>query len=173
MSKGWLAELGAKMAELQRAKREAEAQLRHIEGTLAHFEAVYAYYSDDTNGMGATIEPDFSRYAGLSQRETVFAIMDDNDHDLFTKEAAKVFKLKVSTPANAASALFSILGRLAKQGEVLRVAPGHYRRVRRVEGEVIGVIGGGALEQRAPQEGSGQVAGEITIRRDAISQPTR
>lgn len=173
MSNGWLAQLREEMAGLQKAKRDAEAQLRHIEGTLAHFEAVYAYYDDHTNGGAATIEPDFSRYDGLSQRGTVFAIMDDNDGDLFTKEAAKVFKSKVSTPANAASALFSILGRLAKQGEVVRVAPGHYSRVVRVEGQVFGVIGGGALEQRAPQEGDGQVADDITIRRDAISQPTR
>ncbi len=137
MGKQWVEET-EKLIESIEKERDAikvdcerlEKELCFKEAELEHWKAVMQSYSNRQQIEQPNL---FLQYTNvckdLSEREIIFMVRDQNKGFIPMKQASELFKGKVKNPSHAASAAYSVVKRLVKQGKVVWVKPGLYRWV--------------------------------------------
>ena len=137
MSKQWLVETENQILQI-RQDRDSLAQeheqlgraLTAKDEELDHWEAVLQSYRKRQE-----LEAPLSEFLqernieDLSCREIVLLVGDENDGQIPMKQVTALLRGKVSNPDHAASAAYSTVARLVKQGKVTKVRPGLYKRI--------------------------------------------
>ena len=95
---------------------------------LGHWEAVLLSFRkrQELEAPQPTFHQD-RNIDNLSWREIVLLVSDENDGQIPMKQVTTLLRGKVSNPDHAASAAYSTVGRLVKQGKVAKVRPGLYK----------------------------------------------
>jgi hypothetical protein len=135
MTKQWVEETENLIQSIER-ERDIIAQdhdklgkeLAAKDSELTHWRAVLeSYQNRQLIEQPSLFLQDSADYKNLSERDILLWVRDQNKGYIPMKQAAELFKKKVKTPTHAASAAYSVLKRLLKQGKVVKVKPGLYR----------------------------------------------
>lgn len=112
--------------EHQKLGRELEAK----EAELTHWKAaLQSYQNRQAVPQPSLFLQGISNKDSLTHKEILLLVRDQNDGFIPMRQVTDIFKGKVANPDHAASAAYSTLKRVLKQGKVTKVRAGLYRWV--------------------------------------------
>jgi len=111
------------LGELRQEAAAINEEIGILEKVAKVLDKRYGLSSTDSR---KTIQDDSDRYKGLSELETVLKFASEHNGDMETRTLTKIFEHKVKNPKNAGPAVFTIIGRLVKQGRAIKARKGLY-----------------------------------------------
>lgn len=138
MSKQWLVETENQILQIQQDRDSLAQEHEQLGRALAakdeeldHWEAVLQSYRrrQELESPQPTLFLQERNIDNLSWREIVLLVSGENDSQIPMKQVTTLLRGKVSNPDHAASAAYSTVKRLVKQGKVVKVRPGLYKWV--------------------------------------------
>ena len=138
MSKQWLVETENQILQIQQDRDSLAQEHEQLGRSLAakdeeldHWEAVLQSYRrrQELESPQPTLFLQERNIDNLSWREIVLLVSGENDSQIPMKQVTTLLRGKVSNPDHAASAAYSTVKRLVKQGKVVKVRPGLYKWV--------------------------------------------
>lgn len=138
MSKLWLTETENLIEAIEQEKQILDEEHEKLGRALtakgeelAHWKAVLQSYRgrQELEAPQPSLFLQGTNLAGLSHRDIVNLVRDQNGGNIPMTQVTELLKSKVTTPSHAASTAYSTVKRLVKQGQVMKVRPGLYKWV--------------------------------------------